>query len=215
MIVAFLTIDPEHVTRLLTGVLAVAGGYVVGMVAAWLAIFMVEKRLKRVRSPQGLRRVIMHVAGVCGALLVALIVFGSGGGPGGGGKASGDPGTGPRLPIPGTGVAPERPEPSTPRVTPAPDKPEPPKETLVTVLVLSGADVQQERFYVIDGDDRAKNLAELADALKTRRAAAPSLPLGVVLKLGPRADRNNSGVLDLERLAQESGYRLILPGGGR
>lgn len=207
---AFLSINPDRVAQLFTGLLAVAGGYVLGYVLIGVAAHFFDRRLTGGKSPGGMHKAARHVGGVVGALLVAFVVFGRGGSGGGTGDGTGpgkDGGT-------GTGTSPSTPPsaraPDAP-VTPPPPPPLSPVEEVIQVLVLSGAEVQAERFYLIDKDRTPRTLAEVKDFVQTKRPPGGK-PVAIAVRFTPRTDRENSGVRDLESWAQSAGMRVILPG---
>ena len=164
----------------------------------------VDRWLTGGRSPVGMHRAVKNIGGVCGAILVALIVFGGGSGDGGG---TGDGATATAS----TGAGDTRttaPTDARPELPPPPENPA--VEETVRVTVLSGADVKELRFYLIEGDRTPKDLAELRVAIAARKAKAAK-KLAVEVRLAPRTDQQNSGVLDLVNYARDDGMRVILP----
>lgn len=205
-LLAFLFVNPEHVTALLLNFLAVGGGFLAGFVLMGLAAYFVDRWLTGGKSPDGLHKVLRMIGGVCGAILVALIVFGAGNGGTTDGPGKGDGTTEKTGNSSGTSTVSTEQQPVTPPPTPEPKGPE---ETL-KITILSGTDVKDEKFYLIEKDRTAKSLDEVKDAIKTRKATTTK-PLAIDIQLTPRTDRNNSGVLDLESWARDAGMRVILP----
>lgn len=211
VLLAFLTISPEHAGNLVTHLLAVLGGFLAGYVLVGVAGFFANRRLAKGHAPPWMLNLSRKIGGVIGALIVALIVFGGGGGngpgPGDGPGPGGKPGTGTGS---GTGPNPvTKPgEPETPTTAPTPEPT--PAEDAIGVTVLAGSDVRDDRFYVLDGDAARRTLAEIKEAVATRKKAAGK-PLAISIRLTPRTDRNNSGVRDLESWARESGMSVTFP----
>lgn len=204
-LLAFLFVNPEHVTALLMNFLAVGGGFLAGFVLMGLAAYFVDRWLTGGKSPVGLHKVLRMIGGVCGAILVALIVFGAGNGGTTDGPGKGDGTTEKTGNSLGTTVATQQ-QPVLPPPVPETASVE---ETL-KITILSGSDVKDEKFYLIEKDRTAKTLAEVKDAITTRKATTTK-PLAIDIQLAPRTDRNNSGVLDLESWARDAGMRVILP----
>ncbi len=205
-LLAFLFVNPEHVTALLMNFLAVGGGFLAGFVLMGLAAYFLDRWLTGGKSPDGLHKVLRMIGGVCGAIIVALIVFGAGNGGTTDGPGKGDGTTERTGNSSGTSTVSTEQQPVTPLTTPEPKGPE---ETL-KIMILSGTDVKDEKFYKIEKDPTPKTLAEVKDAIATRKATTTK-PLAIDIQLTPRTDRNNSGVKELETWARDAGMRVILP----
>ena len=205
MTFAVLGFNPDRIAALVVNSLAVGGGFLAGYALTLLATYLLDRWLTGGKSPVGLQRAVKMVGGVCGALLVLLLVFSAGGGgPGDGPGTTATTGTGSG---PGTSeVAAKATDPATP-----PKPPEPPRtEEVVRVTVLSGADVVGEKFYVVEGHAEKLTLDEVKRVLAERKAAtAKSLAVAVVL--AARTDPDGSGVRSLIGMAQDAGYAVKLP----
>lgn len=206
MTFAALGFHPDRIAAMVVNALAVGGGFLAGFVLTGIAAHYLDKWLARGQSPAGLHRAVRYVGGVCGAILVVLLVFGDGTGRG--------PGDGPgTTPFTGAGtgttaVTAAAQEPVSPVAPPVPDTP--PGEEVVRVTVLSGVDVVEQRFYVIEGDPAALTLDALKRELAARKKVAAK-PLTVQVVLGPRANSDGSGVQSLIGAAQAAGYGVKLP----
>ena len=205
-LLAFLFVNPERIAAFVMNVLAVGGGFLAGFALTALATYFADRWLTGGKSPAGFHKVIRMIGGVCGAIIVALIVFGAGNGGTTDGPGKGDGTTEKTGNSSGTTVSthqqPVLPPPPIPETTAI-------EETL-KITILSGSDVKEEKFYLIEKDRTAKSLAEVKEAITTRKAATTK-PLAIDIQLAPRTDRNNSGVLDLESWARDAGMRVILP----
>lgn len=205
-----LALDPERIARFVTAILSILGGYLAGFTVVGVAAYFLDRWLAGGKTPAGLHKVLRYVGGVAGALLVALMVFGglgNGSGTGGAGTGTaagpgeGGPGTGPATAATSLSDTP-------PAVTPVPE-PEKPTEETLQVTVLSGAAVRAARFYQVGDDPEPVDLAGVKERVRLKRVAPASL--SVAIRLAPRTDRNNSGVLELEAWAREAGLRVVLP----
>lgn len=210
MLVALFTVNPERVTALVTNILAVGGGYLAGFVGVGVTAYFLDRRLTGGKSPEGMHKVVRQIGGVIGALLVAVIVFGSGGDGGGSGDGTGtadqpNAGTGTGT---GGGTTPTTDPRQPPIVTPPPAPV--PAEDAVVVTVLSGADVRDAKFYVVDADRTPRTLDEVKDQVATRLRANPKGGVAIAIRLAPRTDRYNSGVRSLETWAREALMPVII-----
>ena len=203
-----LALDPDRIARLVTALLAVLGGYLAGFVLAGVCAHFLDRWLTGGKSMNGLHTAARHVGGIAGAVLVALIVFGGigdGEGPGGGPGTTPTSGTGPGV-GPNTLTSSKGEALQTAQAPPEPDKP---VEEVVQVTVLSGADVRDQRFYLVDDGRNPLTLAEVQDRVRGKRVGPGGVSIAV--RLAPRTDRNNAGVRDLEAWARDAGMRVILP----
>ncbi len=208
MTFAVLGLNPDHVAALVVNSLAVAGGFLAGYALTLLATYLLDRWMTGGKSPVGLQRAVKMVGGVCGALLVLLLVFGAGnGGPGDGPGTTAATGAGSGT---GTTVGTTKTaDPATPPKPPEP--PEPPRtEEVVRVTVLSGADVVGEKFYVVEGDAAKLTLDEVKRTLAERKAGTLK-SLAVAVVLAARTDPDGSGVRSLIGMAQDAGYAVKLP----
>ena len=208
MTFAVLGFNPDRVAAMVVNALAVGGGFLAGFVLAGVAAHFLDKWLAAGRSPAGLHKALRYLGGICGAILVILLVFrAGGGGPGDGpgttaatGVGSG-PGAGPT-----TAVTAPTPDPT------AKDKPPEPARTeeVVRVTVLSGADVVDGKFYLIDIATEKRTLDEVKRELAARKAVTLKA-LAVEVVLATRTDPDGSGVRSLIAAAQDAGYAVKLP----
>ena len=205
-LLAFLFVNPEHVTALLMNFLAVGGGFMAGYLLMVLVVYLIGLWVPFTKNQDWLKKPLYYIGGVVGAIIVALIVFGAGNGGTTDGPGKGDGTTEKTGNSSGTPTGSTEQQPVTPPTTPEPKGPE---ETL-KITILSGTDVKDEKFYLIEKDRTAKTLDEVKDAIKSRNATTTK-PLAIDIQLAPRTDRNNSGVLDLESWARDAGMRVILP----
>ena len=205
---AVLGFNPDRIAAMVLNALAVGGGFLAGYVVTWFAAYYLDKWLAASRSPVTLLKALRMLGGICGAILVLLLVFGAGGGgPGDGpgttaatGAGSG-PGAGPAT----TAVTAPAPEP----VTPKPPEPTASDE-IVRVTVLSGADVVEGRFYVVEGSPLKLTLDEVKKELAARKAVTLKT-LAVEVVLDARTDPNGSGVQSLIAAARDARYAVKLP----
>ena len=199
MTFAILGFDPDRIAAMAMNALAVGGGFLVGYLLTALAAYFLDRWLTGGKSPVGLHKTVRAIGGVCGAVLVALLVFGDGTGTGRGDGPGTTPSTGAGAGT--TAVTTLAPDPATK------DKPpEPPRtEEIVRVKILSGVDVVEERFYVLDGETVAVTLEGIKRELAARKKASAK-SLTVQIDLGERTDQNGSGVQSLKRVAQDAGY---------
>jgi len=175
---AFLGIDSDHVTGVIVNGLAVLGGFLAGYLVFGIITWFVDKRLTGGNAPEGLKKVVKIVGGLIVALIVALILFNSGGTGTGGDKNGGGP-----TPQPGNG---DQPGTGTNPPTPA-DKPTPIEDPAITkgantnvenitVTVLTGADeaVSEKKYYRVelDGKTATYDLDGLFVELKKRHKPA-------------------------------------------
>lgn len=163
----------EKLATLAIKCLAVGGGFLFGYVLGLLVAWALNRWAFASKAPDALKRLCGIVSGVAVAILVAIVVFGEGGGGlFGGGKGQGD-GTNPPAesdkgkPEP----APEPKDVPPPKKPPEKAKPPEAKPTAddLRVTVLAGAEVQDGRFYLFDGDARPKTLDEFKGAVLARQ----------------------------------------------
>lgn len=158
--------------------LAVGGGFLVGYFAGGCVAWALDRWVFAGKAPAQLKRVCALLAGIALAIVVALIVFGSGGGglfgAGGSGDAKGVAGDdkGKEKQVP---VAPKEEPKAPPKVEPKPDVKPTPGD--VRVAILGGADVSDGKFYVLDTDPTPRTL----DGLKKVIADRPKDKSEVVL----------------------------------
>ena len=181
-IFAFLSDAKEAMTELVTGLLMIAGGFLVGYILGGIIAWAVGRYILKHKDTQVLKRLGRPIGGVLLALIVALIVFT------GKGKPHGEGGDGKGVPDqnPGTTTQPKvdpKADPKTP-VTKFPD-PKPADLTIWVTILEGAASPSQGKFYRLEGDDAAKSLEEVKAALLDRKAKATGK-----VALGLRFDKN-------------------------
>ena len=160
--------------------LAVGGGFLVGYALGIGVAWALDRWVFAHKAPPQLKKLCGLLAGVSLAIIVALIVFGEGGGGLFGGGGSGGDGKGTPTPA---DKGKEQPAPVTPKedvkvppkVEPKPPEPKPAPGD-VRIAILSGADVRDGKFYVIDPDPAPKTFEELKTVIDARRASAKNEP---------------------------------------
>ncbi len=159
--------------------LAVGGGLLVGYALGIGVAWALDRWVFAHKAPPQLKKLCGLLAGVALAILVALIVFGEGGGGlfggGSGGDSKGTPTPTEKGKEPPAPVTPKEDVKVPPKVEP---KPPDPKATPsdVRIAILSGADVRDDKFYVIDPDPAPKTFEELKTVIDARRASAKNEP---------------------------------------
>lgn len=164
----------EKIATFVVKCLAVAGAFLVGYFVGGAVAWALDRWVFAQKAPDQLKKAVSVAAAVALAIVVALVVFGDGGNGlfgGGGGDGKGAPSAndkGKTAPAP----APEPKKDDTPKKKDEPPKP-PPKPTPgdVRVAILSGDDVRDGRFYVIDDDSAAKTFEEFKQAITDKRNA--------------------------------------------
>jgi hypothetical protein len=179
--------------------LAVVGGVAVGAAVCGMFLKLAAKLMLRRNAPRSMLGVTRLLGGIAGGLLVWAWVFSIGGQGGMGGSGGGwwpfGQGGGK-----GAGEAERRTEPMTPTEPPA----EPPAiagtETL-TITMLGGARVRDQRFYQID-QEPARTWPELRSVLEQRKASLRDLDIKIYKD---SVDRDNPAVTELIQWAKDNG----------
>jgi hypothetical protein len=165
---AFLDDAKDAFTELLTGMLMVAGGFLVGYLLGGIVAWAVGRYAFKQKDNEILKRIGRPAGGVLLALIVAVIVFT------GKGKPRGDGGDGKGVPDTADAgkKSPANVDPKTPPDLP-PIKPPDPKtaDAPVLVTVYGGAKVRNEQFYRFEGENQLRTLASLQEAITARKAA--------------------------------------------
>ena len=210
-------LNPARFAQFAVNLLAIGGGFLAGQAVTALAAWFFLRWLTRGKAPPSLKRAVRLAGGVAGAVLVAIIVFGHGQGWtlfGGGGPAAenGAPATGT-----GPGVPPATPPATEPKPPPPPPtvRELPPDAERITVKLLGGDDVKDERFYVVADDPAAKTLAEAKAAVTARRTAAGK-PVGIEVRFAPRntLSRTHGAVTSFVDWAHARGLPVLFPADG-
>jgi hypothetical protein len=164
----------EKVATTIVKCLAVAGGFLVGYFVGGFLAWALDRWVFAQKAPAPAKKAVSYASAVALAIIVALLVFGEGGG-GLFGRGGGT-GDGKGTPNPDDNKGKAVSTPPEPKKNELPKKDEPPKPVTpmagdVRVTILSGDDVRDGRFYLIDGDPVPKTFAEFKDAITARRAA--------------------------------------------
>ena len=166
---AFLTDAKEAFTELVTGLLMVAGGFLVGYFLGAIVAWAVGRYVFKQKDTEIFKRVGRPVGGVILALIVALIVFT------GRGKPHGDGGDGKGTPDPdpnaGKNPPTKKPDPKDPELPPIklPDPKHPDATVLVTVY--GGGKVRDRQFYRFENETQLRTLESLQEVITARRGA--------------------------------------------
>lgn len=210
-------LSAERVAQFVVNVLAVGGGFLAGFVLTGFVVWLLDRWLLAGKSPPQLKRAARVVGGLLLAVLVALIVFGSGSGWGLFGAGTGDSkGQGMSDQTgDGKGGTPAKagPEAQQPAVEPStPQRDLPPPEQRVRVTVLGGAEVKDERFYLVDDDRTPKTFAEVTAATTAKKTASgKAVGLEVRFSSDNTLPRDHPAVTRLARWAQEHGVTVSFP----
>jgi hypothetical protein len=197
-------------------VLAVLGGFAVGWLAGDGLLRLTARFLLRKKEvPRGMRLVAQVLGGVALAWGVWLWVSGTGGGgPGQGGLFGPGFGLSPGKGGKGEGEEPKEKKPAEVPKKPdaAPDSAAAKDAETLRIDLLGGQRVREERFYVLAGEEEARTLAGLRDAVVARRRQADLPPLrGIEIMVYENSvARDHPAVRDLERWARENDLTVSL-----
>ncbi len=210
VMVAFIGFDTDRVVRFALNLLAVAGGFLIGHIVTGVVAWALDRWITGGKTPQGVHRVARMLGGVAVALLVALMLFGRGGygtgeGPSGGGPDSKDEGPGGGSPTQPTDrdVRPDLP--------PLPKDATPPDQR-VRVTLLGGADVKDEKFYLIGADPTPRAFADVTAAVNAKKAET-NKPVGIEIRFDPKNTlaENHPAVLRVINWARANDVAVTLP----
>jgi hypothetical protein len=209
-LLGFLSDAKEAFTELVTGLLMVAGGFLIGYLLGGVVAWAAGRYVFRQQDTTSLKRLGRPVGGAVLALIVALIVFTGRGKPHGeGGDGKGDPNADPNATKSGTPpvsvpkVDPNAAPPKTPEVKPA--------ESTIRVTVLGGTDVRDGRFYRIDDDPNPKTFDELKQAVTARKATeAGKLMVAILFPEKNALPLGHPAVVDVSRWAKEEAKLDVL-----
>lgn len=198
--------------------LAVAGGFLVGYAAGGLLAWGLNRWVFAEKAPELVRRGVRLLSGVALAILVALIVFGEGGGGGlfgGGGGTDGDGKGAPRSEDKGKDTNPPavRPDEKVTPVTPAKPGDSRPAEVTIRVTILGGPDVRDNRFYLVDDDPSPKTFAELKSVVTGKKEADKrKAALAIVFPEKNQLPEDHPAVTQVKRWARdEAGLDVTFP----
>jgi hypothetical protein len=194
--------------------LAVGGGFLAGFLFGWALAAALNRWVFRSKVGPQVVQLTRLVFGLVVAVLVALIIFGEGGGGlFGHGRGEGE----------GKGTASE----NTSKDQPAPPKADDPNkattppearpaEVVIPVTILGGTDVRDERFYVVGTDRAPKTFAEARAAISATKAAEKrKVSLAILLSPPPnRLPLDHRAVTQLTNWAKdEAGLDVTFPAG--
>ncbi len=167
----------DKIAALAVKCLAVAGGYLAGYILGGIIAWAADKWALRQKTPDFIKKAIQVLLGIALAILVAMIVFGEGGGGGllgGGGPAEGQ----------GQGVArapddtnkkqspPEKEKPPV-KVQPPPAPMSSPDAPFVKVTFLGGDAARGDRLYYLGDDQTPRTFEEVKAAMDELKKKSP------------------------------------------
>jgi len=213
---AFLDDAREAFNELVTNLLLVAGGFMVGYLIGWVGGWAIGKYALRQKDTSKLKALARPVCGIILALIVALIVFTGKGKPHGeGGDGKGTPNNDPNA---SKGGPPQTdPNRKDPKVD-VPKIDDKPADVTIRVTIIAGAAVPGEgRFYLIDDDNRdyrlAKTFPELKRAVEERKAKAKGkVTLAIVFPTDPKIAPADRTAPEVKQWAtEEAGLDVVFP----
>ena len=147
-------------------ILAVAGGATVGGIGGGLLLRLIAKVSFGRNTPRVPLRIVQALGATGMGVFVYYWAFNSGGsGLGGAGTTFGGKGQGTSL---SADLDAGKTKQDTAKADTLQEKP-PAGTTIVRVEMLGGARVKGDRFYILDGEKEAKNLAELREAVRVQQ----------------------------------------------
>lgn len=193
----------DDLGHVVVNVLAVAGGAAVGAVLASLATGFVVRRIFRRPQPPAARTIVRVLGAAAGGLAVAILLFsgfGTGWGLGGwglgGGQSKGELGSARAT--------------ASQRETPPNTAPTTPPSHSVRVVMLGGDLVRKAAAYRLDGERRARTLAEVQDVIRKRMAATPPAKALDILVYDNSVARGSAPVEELEQWARQAGLTVTV-----
>lgn len=166
----------ERIAAFAIKCLAVGGAFLAGYVLGGVVAFAVNKWVFAEKTPDVVKKAVRFLAGLALAILVAMIVFGDGGGGGlfGGGadgSGKGTPDADNNSKDKGDKTPPSQPPTKDPPKVNVPNKtPEvKPTDVIIRVTFLGGPDVVGDRFYLLDDEPTAKTFDELKAAIQKKK----------------------------------------------
>lgn len=166
------------------GCLTVVGGFLVGYVAGMLAGKAFDKLVVRRESPHGMHKVIRYTCALIVAIIVAMIVFRSGGGGNGngGGAKPGENASGSGTEPTGVSTV------GTPATKPdiAPAKIQIVEAVKVRIYFGNDVEANTEKFFQVNDDPAKTDLAGVKAAVQQRKLAAKGQVV-IVYEFAPTA----------------------------
>jgi hypothetical protein len=162
---AFLDDAKDALTELVTGLLMVAGGFLVGYILGGIVAWGVGRYVFKQKDNDILKRLGRPIGGVVLALIVAIIVFTGKGKPhgeGGDGKGTPDDTAGKNAPAKADPKPPDPHLKKPPEVTPS--------DLILQVTVYAGAGAQGDRCYQLGDAKSLVNFADLTKEILARKA---------------------------------------------
>lgn len=187
--------------------LAVGGGFLVGYFLGGAVAWALDRWVFAHKAPPVLKRACALLSGVVLAIIVALIVFGSGGSGLFGGGGTGDKkGIGEDKDKPQQTTTPPRDQQKTepPKIEPQVEPKPTPGD--VRVAILSGSDVSDGKFYTLDTVSTPLTLDELKKAIAERPKDKPA-PVLVFRFTKDRLSNSHPEMKRLTAWVQEAGLQ--------
>ncbi len=188
--------------------LAVAGAFLVGYFGSiWLSMLVLWSTYRK-QIPQVIKKLIGVISGVLLALAVFLWVFGTGDGYGiGSGPGLGGPGKQSDQEPTTPSQAPRLEQSMTPLSEPtaAPTK----QQTRARVVVLGGNQVDQQRFFQLEGDERPVDLAEVQARIRQLQIEEEGLDALELIIYADSLAREHPLVKRLEKWAYQQDLQVI------
>ncbi len=192
-------------------VLAVLGGAATGGFCSGLLLRLLVKFWLRRPVPRSMLIPVQILGAVALGLAVWLWLSSVGtSGPGGGGLFGFGSGSGSE-----TGQAANHEKKESSGQTTSRDKTVLDASEIMRIEVLGGDRVHEQRFYLIDGNEEAKTLAELRQAILARQQQKDKLPLkGIEILFNENSvARNHLAMRNLEKLAKDQDLAVTFPKG--
>jgi len=188
-------------------VIAVAGGAVVGALASGLLFSLIARIFFKQRPPRSVKRFVQ----VLGAIALGLAMWkmplglgGDGDGWGSGFGLGGDqtgkgPATASESAAEGKATKAENKQPASTESSPPRAEAE-----VMRVEMLGGLRVENERFYLLEGDSEPKTFAELRKAIQARQQQENPALKGIEIVINEHSvARNHPAVRNLEEWARQ------------
>lgn len=191
--------------------LAIVGGVAVGAAGCPWGVRLLVRLVTGQKLPERVATTFRILGGVALGLLVWTWVFSVGGAGGMGGSGSGwwpfGQGGGPGEAIQSSKL------PETTETIAKVERAPAPTDDALTIHLLGGARVHEQRFYVLDRDS-PRNFDDLKKTILERRKARPILARVEILIYEDSVDRDNPAVTELMKWAKEQGftYKLSIVG---